>query len=554
MSSAARAAAPVAPQPTPAGGASPSTQPAPGAAADGEAGAGWVVAALFAFALVLGAYFSFRFGGRWSEADTATIADTIRAMVRDQTLLSPSGSIYSNGYAFGAVTTFVLAFTGLDLPTLMQSVYPLVSASLALVAWPLYRELTGSTRGATLATLLMFAQPELVFVILRGSHERILRVLLLISLFLLIRSFRFSDRPRSYAAYVSLFYLTVYGVIATNSFFGSSYIGALAITLVGSWFGGFFGPNLAWVSQATRQRLIYVPVFCLVLVFLFNSYIYPPAGAVTSQVPDILDRLSRLLLTTSPESGPSAVTSYDPYAAVVDQWIDVKVYFLLSTGTFFLMIASAIVWLRTGLRWLAGGAHRPTLGQWLLWLFYAAFALQGGLSIVADRAGALGGNLQHRTFPSFVMVAAPMVALYFVDWRPGRRTRMLGAFGLGLLAVLAIVKATNEPAVSNKWTFYLPAEVAAMEFAGQHVEQSEYWSEFDERLRTVQSLLGSSAEARPYGGQIDPSTRNFLVTDVARLRSARLNRPLPPVLGELRVYDNGAGQMYHIRARSPYQD
>ncbi|HEY3083360.1 MAG TPA: hypothetical protein VGM69_26000 [Chloroflexota bacterium] len=554
MSSAARAAPPASPQPTPRRQAEPTTQPAPATAADGETGAGWVVAALFAFALVLGAYFSFRFGGRWSEGDTATIADTIRTMVRDQTLLSPSGAIYSNGYAFGAVSTFVLAFTGLDVATLMQSVYPLVSASLALVAWPLFRELTGSSRGATLATLLMFAQPEFVFVILRGSHERVLRVVLLISLFLLVRSFRFSERPPAYAAYVSLFYLSVYGLIATNSFFGSSYIWALAIALVGSWFGGFLGPNLARVSQATRQRLIYVPIFCLVLVFLFNTYIYPPAGAVTSQVPDILDRLSRLLLTTSPESGPSAVTAYDPYAAVVDQWIDVKVYFLLSAGTFLLMIASAIVWLRTGLRWLAGGPHRPTLGHWLLWLFYAAFALQGALSVVADRAGALGGNLQHRSFPSFVMVAAPMVALYLVEWQPGKRVRMLGAGGLGLLAVLAIVKATNEPAVSNKWTFYLPAEVAAMAFAGQHVEQSAYWSEFDERLRTVESLLSTAIEARPYGGPIDPSTRDFLVTDVARLRSARLNRPLPPVLGELRVYDNGASQIYHIRARSPYQD
>jgi hypothetical protein len=553
MSSPARAAT-AAPQPIRRRPPEPTAQPGPASVADGEAGAGWVVAALVAFALILGAYFSFRFGGQWSEADTATIADTIRAMVRDQTLLSSSGVIYSNGYAFGAVSTFVLAFTGLELTTLMQSVYPLVSASLALLAWPLFRELTGSSRGATLATLLMFAQPEFVFVILRGSHERVLRAVLLISLFLLVRSFRFAEQPQAYAAYVSLFYLSVYGLIATNSFFGSSYIWALAVALVGSWFGGFLGPSLARVSQATRQRLVYVPIFCLVLVFVFNTYIYPPAGAVSSQVPDILDRLSRLLLTTSPASGQSAVTAYDPYAAVVDQWIDVKVYFLLSTGTYLLMLGSAVVWLRTGLRWLSGGPHRPTLGQWLLWLFYAAFAMQGALSIVADRAGVLGGNLQHRTFPSFVMVAAPMTALYLVEWQPGKRARMLAAFGLGVLALLAIVKATNEPAVSNKWTFYLPAEVAAMDFAGQHVEQSLYWSEFDERLRTVRALLSSAVEARPYGGPIDPSTRDFLITDVARLRSARLGRPLPPVLGELRVYDNGASQIYHIRARSPYQD
>ena len=39
--------------------------------------------------------------------------------------------------------------------------------------------------------------------------------------------------------------------------------------------------------------------------------------------------------------------------------------------------------------------------------------------------------------------------------------RALAAAGLGILALFAIIKATNEPAISNKWTFYLPAEAVA---------------------------------------------------------------------------------------------
>src|SRR5437868_9504324 len=97
--------------------------------AEPETGHGWTVAMLFAFALVIGAYFTFRFGGRWSEWDTAAQAESIRTIITDQTLLSNSGPVYANGYAFGAVSAFLVAFTGVDVPTLMQLLYPLISAS-----------------------------------------------------------------------------------------------------------------------------------------------------------------------------------------------------------------------------------------------------------------------------------------------------------------------------------------------------------------------------------------------------------------------------------------
>jgi hypothetical protein len=510
---------------------------------------------LFAFALIVGAFFSFRFGSRWAEADTAYLANTIRAMVRDATLLSPSGDIYPSGFAFGAVSTFILAFAGVSLPTLLQSLYPLVSASVVIVAWPVYRELTGSAKGATLATLVLFIQPEFLFVILRGSHERVLRVLLLISIWLLVRSIRMIDRPRAYATYVLLFYVIVFGVLATNSLFASSYVWALGLALVGSWFATFLGPRLRVVSTEMRHRLLYVPVFCAVLTFIFNEYVYPPATHSLRQLTSVLDRLNRLLLTTSPEGAPSStsVTPFDPYATVVDQWIDLKVYFVVSSGTYILMIASVVIWGRLGLRWLAGKGEAPTLGQWLLWLLYAAFALQGALSILADRTGSLEGNLQYRSFPSFVMVAAPVVALSVVHWRPGRRARALAALGLGLLALFAVAKATNEPSISNKWTFYIPEEVEAIEFAEQHLVDSGYWSDFDERIRAAQTLLGLSTLGT-HIGRPPPGLRSYLISNVTRLRAARLNRPLPPVGGELRVYDNGAVQIYRTRPATPYQD
>jgi hypothetical protein len=116
-----------------------------------------------------------------------------------------------------------------------------------------------------------------------------------------------------------------------------------------------------------------------------------------------------------------------------------------------------------------------------------------------------------------------------------------------------MAKATNEPAISNKWTFYLPAEASAIEFTTNHTRDPAYWSDLDERLIAVQSLLTSSA-VQPLAFAIRPETRLFLITDITRLRAERLNKPLPPVTGENRVYDDGGAQLYRRRALTPYEN
>lgn len=507
----------------------------------------WSVAALFAFALVIGAYFSFRYAGRWAEQDTSSLAISIRALLSEQTLASPTGRSYSSGYAFPAVSVFIIAFTGLDTTTLLQALYPLVSASLVLIAWPLYREMTGSGRGATMATLLLAIQPEFLFVVLRGSHERVLRALLFLSLLLLLRSFRHAEQTRRYGLYVFLFYLSVYGVVATNSFFGSSYVAALAIALIGSRTVSFLGGGLSEVTRRASRRLLYIPLMCTLLVFTFNTYVYPSAGHGIGQLPDIFDKVTRLLLTTSARSAQDVAGGYDPYAVVAQQWIDTRVYFLISLGTWLLIISSVVIWARTGLRWLARAGEPPTPGQWLMWTLYAAFLLQGVLAIAADRSGSLGGNLQYRSFPSFAMVATPLVASELVRWRPVGFRRLLAVGALGLFALLAVFKSSVEPALSNGWTFYHPAEVAASRFLEARLRDNYYWADFDERIRTTQQLT-MDAVANAVGiASGPPDSRTFLVTDIIRLRAIRQGRPLPTVGGELRIYDNGTAQVYRTR-------
>src|SRR5687768_76012 len=68
--------------------------------------AGWALGALFSFAVVIGAYWTFRYGGRWAEVDSAVLSLAIRSMSAEGSLQPASGHYYPNGYLFGAVSVF----------------------------------------------------------------------------------------------------------------------------------------------------------------------------------------------------------------------------------------------------------------------------------------------------------------------------------------------------------------------------------------------------------------------------------------------------------------
>src|SRR5690606_9633698 len=111
--------------------------------------------------------------------------------------------------------------------------------------------------------------------------------------------------------------------------------------------------------------------------------------------------------------------------------------------------------------------------------------LQGALSVVADASGVLIGNLQHRLFPSFSLVAVALVGSVLAQQQARWRTAHLRAalsLSLFCIAILSVFKATNEPLLSNKWTFYQADELTALDWIEAHHRHSEIWTEFDERL------------------------------------------------------------------------
>lgn len=515
----------------------------------------WPWLGLLLYMLVVGFYFIARYSGRWAESDSATFAKVLRAFVEEGRLVPTLGPVYPNGYAFQALSAYIVALTGLEVAALQQLVFPLTACLVVLPAWTLYRELSGSTRGATLATLLLFTQPEFLFVILRSSHEKFSRALMLLCLFLLVRSFKLRDHPSLLTLHVSLFCLTTFALVASNNLLAHSFIVAVGTTYLLARYFEKRSLNLQHTSGPILQRLRNVVLICLAFVYVFTFYVYPPALHDLLVLKTVLDRVAALFL----DVGTKAASDYaDAYTVVASGWISVGAYFLVSIANWMVLATSFAIWMHQGIRWLLQGKRPKTQMAWLLWLLYAAFAAQGGLSAVADASGALSSNLQHRLFPTFSIFAVAMTGTWLAQWRPQRLAgllRVVLAVTIFCISILSILKATNEPLVSNKWTFYRPAELAALVWSTAHLEESAIWTEYDERLIVAfDTAIGDPANHNHFQAyRLLPTTRNIVLTSITRLRSSRLRDPLPVPPDAFRVYDNGDAEVYHLRPQTPHQ-
>jgi hypothetical protein len=503
------------------------------------------------YVVLVAIYFVGRYGGRWAENDSAVFTEIIRAFGLEGRLVPIKGDFYPNGYTYQAVSAFLCAITGLQAATLQQIVYPFVASLVVLPAWAVYRELTESARGALITTVLLFTQPEFLFVLLRSSHEKFTRLLLLLCLYCLVRGFKLRDRPGILAAYIGLFYAFAYAMIASNNLLAHSFVLMIAVTGALGWLLGYRSLHLRQHAAPLLRRLTYVTLGSLLLVYVVLFYIYPPALHDLLVLRETSEKVSALVLDVEDQST-------NAYSQVAVGWVNLPVYFVLTLANWIILVGSFVLWTHQAWRLLYRREAPESRTSWLLWLLYTAFALQGGLSVLADASGSLGGNLQHRLFPSFTMIAVAVVGRSLARWQPRRyirRVELALAIGVGCIAILSVLKATNEPLVSNKWTFYSGEEVALLDWSDAHLRTSEIWTEFDERLSSAAlTVRGKSLNQNTFVAfRLPATTRSLMVSSITRLRAARLGNPLPVPPDALLVYDNGGAQLYHVRPQTPYQ-
>jgi len=511
----------------------------------------WLWFGLLLYMAGIGLYFLSRFNGHWAESDSAALTRYIRDFVSTGKLIPELRGVYPNGYAYQAISTFIVSLTGLPVKNLQQLIYPLLAVIIVFPAWITYRELTGSSLGSTLATLLLFTQPEFLFVILRSSHEKFTRTLMFVCLFLFARSLFPGHTRGKQIMYLVLFCFTTFAIITNNYLLANSFILAFAIVYVLGWILEKIHTKLKFVNSPISVRLKYVVPICIGLVYVFTFFIYPPAYHNVIVLQNTWEGIANLLFGAETQQADI----YVAYEYVNFGWINLQTYLLLSIANWIVLVISFVIWLHQGWTWLIRSGIPKNQMSWFLWLFYAAFGIQEVVATISDASGALSSNLQLRLFPSLSMIAVAMIGTAWADWRP---RRFAGIISMGLAAILfcisifSVLKATNEPLFSNKWNFYHPNEIWALKWGDEHMDNAEIWTEFDERLQTAYLTEIDDPNNR-FTTVVTPNTRNMLLSPIIRFRGSRIGLPLPIPPDALQIYDNGTAQLYHLRARTPYQ-
>lgn len=506
---------------------------------------------LISLGFLLISYPILRYGGWWGETDTSYFTNSIYWNLKEAKLI-PEWYVYANGYGYQALVSFFIHTTGISLSSFQLFISTLLAVWLVVPAWLAYRELTRSELVASLAVVVLLSQPELLFPLLRGTHEKFTRGLMFFCLYLLVRSLR-ARSVRQMAPLVVCFYLAAYGITTYNSFFATSFILILLITLIILWVIEHWLVKTKTHNSRLTTKLLYVVISMLVVAFIFTFYAYPPAVNQLRVLESVWDRIVLLFLQVEE-------TATDPYQVVNTGWISQWVYFLVSLANWLLLGGTLLLWVKQTYTWFIKRVSNPEQHELVLWVFYASFALFGATSIVVDVSGAIAKNLQHRAFPSFVMIAAPVASLWLIRLKRQSESqqrflnKMIGLI-LGLLIVLAVIKATNEPLLSNYWTFYSPGEMASVIWAEDTLVGRSLWTGSGGRVAEGYTI---NAGTRPETLWFDPYdaeyyTNDFIISDVTRLYAARTGYQLPIQPDSLVTYDNGDAQIYHRRPRTPFQ-
>ena len=496
-----------------------------------------------------------RLNGLWGENDMSVLAEIIQSMLNSAELV-PSDA-YSQGYGYPVIATFLIRATGVSTAQFQMLLVPLLSVWLVLPAWLFYRELLRNERMASLATALLLIQPELLFVVLRSSHEKFTRGLMLLGYYILLRSLRSRNRLTTFGGLVLGFYMVCYSLITVNNLIANSYIVGTGIAVGLMLLIHRFVDDSSRVSPHLFRRLIYVLGSMFLIAFIFTYYLYEPASISLSLYSTATERVSVLVLNII--SLGSRTNAVNPYQVVVTNWPSTSVYLLLSGANWVMLVSSALLWAYTTYQLFRKQIVLSQL-QWLLWSLYAAYAGLTAAAIAIDASGFLGANLQLRIFPAFGMLAAPMIAQFIQlppHWKPVKKRAFATLSGalLTIVCVLSIIKATNEPTVSNNWIFATTQEVRALDWIREHGLRGELWTDYNERLNKIYKLLNV---ANPRSSNVRftyqaPLAANIVVSDLVRLRSERFNRPLPGNLDDLHVYDNGTTDVYHRRPKTAYE-
>jgi hypothetical protein len=523
-----------------------------------------ILIALCCFAGLRYGYGIMRFDNTLSDYDTAQLTRGIDSA-------ADSGSVidapipYDHGYAYQALAVFLMSMTGLSVSDIQLFALPLMEVVVVFLIFSLYSKLLNNRLLGLFATFLLYLQPDFMWVIWRGSHERIDWPLISSMIFLLASSYQHYRSPVRMLSYVLLFYLCAFAQSSSNTFYASSFMAALLLSYVTGYAFVWIlkRRNIAQSKDLQRifQRLIYVVGAFFVIEYLVLIYIYPQAQASLFAMKNVIDQFALLLLNFE------NVTN--PYSYVNLSWLSAPLYIAIYFYTWLILIAGFISWLMNCIQLLRKSElSENDIQAVFLLATYCGFVMQLVFAVMIDLAGAYAANLQLRVFTGVILVSVPFAAKGI--WRSLEslfirlsRLRLALAFSAAfiflLINITSLFKASNEPFLNNRWLFSTSQEAKAVEWLVAHAENPVLWIGLDERILSYTRTIHpewSQADILFQTSNRDRFERDigyFLVSDIERFRWYRAGLEFPSVGGLQIVYQNANTTIYYRRALTPYQ-
>lgn len=531
--------------------------------------------ALVTVGLLYAAYFVWRYGGLWTENDSAVFAKVIQETIHARSVLFPGQ--YSHGFGYPDWVSVLALSTGIPVPILSAYVMPFLGVILMVIGtYPAFSALTGRRGVGALGVLLVLAVPEVMFTVLRGNHEKMNVFLMSGALYALLNVVR-SSATRQLALWIGVFCLCAFLNVAANDYFGVSF--AAACTLMTAIAYTLHRRSRASTDLKTARRTVFARLVILtlcawiiagwVMVVLFPSSLYD-----LSLLAQALAQLRRLVLFLH--------TSSNPYAGLLEQWANPVVAHLMAMFRWVILGGSAAFW--SSQVW-AVIVRRRTLSvrNMVLLGLYTAFSLLVAVAIPIDFTGlSAGSNLEVRDYTYFALFAAPLLARGMARLVRRRRPRAgprvdraqaagswdktgqvrSRAVGTALLLLIGwgLLKTTLDPVVSNNWIFYTESDLQAIQTFYQRSRHQLLWTGPDNRLvfvgETWEPLGAHGNHVEGYAAAA--GTDDYLVSPAiqAAVRIAGVLAP-GPVSGGAggggdRIYDDGAAQIYRSEPGSAF--
>lgn len=500
---------------------------------------------LVVIASLVGVYPIFRYSGRFTGGGDASNFLQFAAAIQDQGILVPDRHVYAHGYAYQTLAVSVSSLSGLELDEVQFVLGYLFLAWPIALAWLFYREILESSQGAFLASMILLVQPDVLFPLMRGTHEKFTRGLMFLALYLLVRNVRGHDKLVVRVGMVLAFYIVAFALVSMNSLFATSFVTGLCLTGLLIWAAFRYLRLSSW-----RTATLYVAGISVIIQISFILFLYEPAKENIL----IFESMVQKALVVS--LGAEAVSA-DPYGGIQSEWSGTIPYFVLVFPTLITLIGSAIIWLIHACDVILR-RRNPGNQRLFLLALYAAFAAIFAVTVVSDLIGAFRtANLQIRFVPNVAMFATPICASWLATTitRSSLQRRIVSVTLLIAFA-LSVIKATNDPVASNRFPHYQQTEVEAIHWALTLQPDQWLWVGTDNRLQSEianRVYLDPVATLHLDRGGVDDHVRNLLVSDLLRIQSRRYAVGLPLEGDSLRIYDNGSAEIYHLRPRTPFQ-